>query len=1071
MAEGLLSIPKLRTKWRKEKSFYEVSEVGTGVQIFVKDVLRSPDVFALRVGLNSTRLENRKNEFLEEKTSKGSRKPDILIFITPEIIIPVEVERYQNINAGKKQLLQYQIDYDKKYGILTDGYTWRFYNNNVYTQYTLKTIFDNTELFLEFWREYIKPEKYYLAFFQKRGRLSLLKEIEQLTVDENREMFFEDITRLIRGFKNKLDIEGYLKDLPEKEKLKAAVEITYAYIIQFILYKTLVDNEFDDFPKQYETIVQTIHRNLESNSFKAILGVIGGISDKISKNIYRPFSQEQEFITGKLLALLYEPEDELHHVSPWLDIFVFIKKYNFAEVRNEIFGYIYENYLKALYEDQKKGQYFTDPAVVNFMLEEIGYTPETIKEKVARDENSISLIDPACGSGTFLYSAVDNLIRTIAPESEQLAKKVEGLVNRNIFGLDIAEFPLYLAEMNILMRMLPLIINEKYNNPVEKKIKVFKTRDSIAEFMDTALRNTVNDIDIAAEKAKGQNFFAFKEELDLGYSSYVRDEGDLKEMKNSLENQPRCPRRRFDFVIANPPYVGYNESSKQGVLIFNLMKKREVQLNNIYGVNLHSIPSRRKKYAPKPNLYAFFLALGLALLKDNAKLCYIIPQTVLTGGDLDVVRYHLAKFTTIEKIVTFSGKMFIGRGLKQNKPVATSSLIFVVRRYQPDRLHYVEIINSKDETTEIEMTLQNIRAGKGVRRKKILQGKLLENVTNWNFIKQEKTFLDFSDMYRKKTESISSYYTHTLAQHQFKNRFYFDGGGNIKQELITKTPKGNYEIFDYKNNDYRRLSIMPSKDYYPKNGPVTFPHGSQGIVTFEQKYKIIWRTKDLIQFQFSDRDLLLVSNQSLVISSNNKAEILYLLSLLNSRVNRLILERNLLQENEQAFLLAITSIKEFIRVPRITEANQFMKDEIVKKTQDMLDLEGVKLAGLVEFSRVMMQKFDTVAVKGNSLVLNKGTRERKLKIKKNKALVEKTITAKYASEELEFEREAIRLSELKSLPCIDLEKRSELKAYIDDLVFALYFNIPLSRVGIGKAADIKKACQKSQFYRLVSKGV
>jgi len=223
MSGSLLSISELRTKWGKEKSFYKVREVGTGVEIFVKDVLRSPDVFALKVGLNSTKLENRKHEFLEKKTSKGSRQPDVTIFISPEIIIPVEVEKYKNINAGKSQLLQYQIDLEKKYGILTDGHTWRFYNNNIYTQYTLQTIFEKTDIFLEFWREYIKPEKYYLAFFEEQGQLSLLKETEQLPVEENRQIFFEDITELIDRFKRKLDIEGYLKDLPKKEKSKTAV--------------------------------------------------------------------------------------------------------------------------------------------------------------------------------------------------------------------------------------------------------------------------------------------------------------------------------------------------------------------------------------------------------------------------------------------------------------------------------------------------------------------------------------------------------------------------------------------------------------------------------------------------------------------------------------------------------------------------------------------------------------------------------------------------------------------------------------------------------------------------------
>ena len=845
-----------------------------------------------------------------------------------------------------------------------------------------------------------------------------------------------------------------------------------SYIIQFILYKTLVDNEFDDFPKKYETLVDVIHEHLQNKRYKDILGVIDGISATISKNIYRPFSEEQKFIREKLWDILHGALSELHDVSAWLDIFVFIKKYNFAEVRNEIFGYIYENYLKVLYEDTKKGQYFTDPAVVNFMLEEIGYTPANIKKKTSPDENKISLIDPSCGSGTFLYSAVDRIVKAIGTNTEQLAKKAEELVNNNIFGLDIAEFPLYLAEMNILMRMLPLIINERYNNPVEKKIKVFKTLDSIAEFMDTTLRNTAHDINVASEKSKGQALLPFKAKLDLDYASYVRDKDDLKEMKDSLEHRPRCPRRRFDFVIGNPPYVGYNECAKQGVLIFKLIKggkNKITDLNDIYGVNLHSIPSRPKRYAPKPNLYAFFIALGLSLLKDNAKLCYIVPQLILTAGDLDVLRYHLAKFTTIEKIITFSGKMFVGRGLKQNKPVATSSLIFVVKRYHPDKCHYVEIRNCKGASAEIETTIENIRDGKNVSKERILQGKLLDNVTNWNFIKMGKSFLDFYDMYRQTTERISIYYTHTLAYDKFKSRFYFDGGGNINRDLVTDDPEGKYEIFDYKNNDYKRLYITPSKTYYPKKGTVTFPHGSQGIVTFEQKYKIIWRTRDPIQFQFSDRDLLLVSNQSLVISSNNKAEILYLLSLLNSRVSWLILEKNLLQENEQAFLVAITSIKEFINVPKIRENNKFIKYEIIKRTEEILTLEEVKLADLVDISKVMMQKFDALSVKGNSLILYKDKKERKLNIQRNKDLVKKTISEKYHSDEFEFEDDKITLSELKSLPIINFEKQADLKDYVDDLVFSLYFNIPLIKVGLEYAENIKKECKKSKYYRLLKK--
>ena len=145
-------------------------------------------------------------------------------------------------------------------------------------------------------------------------------------------------------------------------------------------------------------------------------------------------------------------------------------------------------------------------------------------------------------------------------------------------------------------------------------------------------------------------------------------------------------RERFDYVIGNPPYIGYLECCKQKIEFIQKIKDKKdtsITLGNVYGVNLHSIPNNGKKYRPNPNLYAFFIALGLALLKDDGKMAYIIPQTILTAGDLDVLRYHLAHRTTIEKIITFEGNMFIGRGLKQNRPVPTSSLIFVFAKKQP----------------------------------------------------------------------------------------------------------------------------------------------------------------------------------------------------------------------------------------------------------------------------------------------------------------------------------------------------------------------------------------------------
>lgn len=1061
-------ISELKKKWNQEKEYYRKQEVGSGVQSFVKNILESTDIFNLNEGKLSTNNLNRRNEFIHEKNAKERRRADFYIYINPEIAIPVEVECYENIQVGEKQLFNYQKDFDKHYGILTDGFTWRFYNNNLFKVFSLGDILDDTQLFLTFWKEYTKPEFYYLSFFEKVGQLALIEETK-LHVDNNRQLFFEDITQLIRGFKNKLKIEGYLEGSDKKSKEKKAIELTYAYIIQFILYKTLVDNDFDDFAKEFEIIVEKIHQFLKQKRYKDIFGITEGISANISKNIYRPFTKEQEFIKDKIQELYHRVENSLSDVSPWLDIFIFIKKYNFANVKNEIFGYIYENYLKELYEESNKGQYFTDPAIVNFMLEQVGYTPNNLVKRLDLDPDGdyISIIDPSCGSGTFLYSATDQIINSIPNGSEDSSRKIEELINNNVYGLDIEEFPLYLAEMSILMRMLPLIINEKYNNPIDKKIKVFKTMDSVSEFMDTALRNTLNDQSLEFQKkskSPGQ-IQLFTDKLDLGYSSYVRDEGDLDEMKKSLENQPEVPRRRFDYVIGNPPYISYNECSQQGVMIVKLIQSKKASMGDIYGVNLNTVPGRIKAYSPKPNLYAFFIALGIALLKDNGKLCYIIPQTILSANDLDVLRHHLSKYTTIEKIITFNSPLFVGRGLKQKNVIATSSMIFVISKNTPSLENYVEVIDYKGTDDNAEDTFKNIKSNKKITKKKIRQQDLLVNVANWNFIKQDNEYVEFYSLYKRNSMDMSSY----RAQLKANEDFSFDGGVIIDTGHIAKNITENaYELFEYKNNNWGLFSVSKSNLYYLVTSPIKFPEGSQGIETFRKKYKIIWRTRFTNNFQFTDRNILLINNQSLLVSSNSEDELLYLFALLNSSINKLVLEKNLKQENEKNYLIPLRAVKSYIRIPNLVGNNAYIKKEVIDLCKKLLNLEKPILADFVDFSKVMIQKLDKVHVKGNNLVLGKDSEKIELPIKKDASLVDKIIEARYGQDDLNLEGETIALSELTSLPAIDFEKQKEIKNLIDNLVFCLYFNVGVPKDKVSNADFVKSLCEKNKFYAQVS---
>lgn len=1063
-------LQKLKEKWNNNSDGYKVKEIGSGVHDFVSDVFQNPELFNLKIKA----VKGGKNCFVHDTEAQTNGRPDFIIFLD-DISIPVEVKCYTRLQEGEKQILRYQLDWSKecKYGILTDGYTWRFYNNTLYRELTLDKFIDNPQYFIDFWNDYINPENYYLSFFENKGQLSLFPDFDIINVEDNREMFFEDITNLIKRFKNKLDLGGYFKDFDKKERDKKATEISYAYFIQFILYKTLVDNAYIGFKQEFKDRLDSVYNSLVSKTYVGILAQISGMSNVISEKIYRPFNDEQKFIKEKIQTILEKPKQTINDVSLWLDIIIFIRKYNFANIKNDIFGFIYENYLKALYLDENKGQYFTDPAVVNFMLDEIGFTTEYIKNEYAQyradktKEMKISIVDPSCGSGTFLYSAVDRIINALDDNTENMSKVIESLINGNIFGLDIAEFPLYLAEMSILMRMLPLIVNQKYNNPIDKKIKVFKTKDSIAEFLDIGI--TADDV--VEIKNEGQGDLFDSSSLNLGYKSFVRNEDDLREMKNSMIP----PRRRFDFVIGNPPYVGLNKCYKDDVLFTQYMRiknkdgsinqSKMLDMNNVYGINLHSIPGNPKKGRPNPNLYAFFIALGLALLKEDSTISYIIPQTILVDNDYDVLRYYLSNFTTIEKIITFGGKMFIGRGVKQNTPVATSSLIFVIKKKKPFKKHKIKIINylpyAKDKGIDINIYL----AEKNYNEKCLKQEDLQNSLTSWNFIKKDEQINNFLQQYLKLSD-LSIYYDHKKSQLNNMSPFYFDGGYGIDESLVKSTP--DKYMYPKVNNNF--FNIIDIQGYWPdercsqENYYIALRQGSQGYNLLDSPYKIIWSYANTQRFFFSDKPLIWARNQFNAIGSDNKDELLYLFGLLNSKVSKFVLNTVLKAENEDTLTIAIgiKNIKNVIRLPNLQNRND-LKTEIEKISREILELELKTFKDYVDLSFLSIQNFEKVYIQNDNLVLENNNHSYKAKIQKDKlSIVTKAIEAIFQN------HDNISLSELKNSYCIDSVYQNNLKSYLDDLVFCAYFNINIKKIDFAYAEKIHSDCLKHKFYKLVN---
>jgi hypothetical protein len=179
------------------------------------------------------------------------------------------------------------------------------------------------------------------------------------------------------------------------------------------------------------------------------------------------------------------------------------------------------------------------------------------------------------------------------------------------------------------------------------------------------------------------------------------------------------------------------------------------------------------------------------------------------------------------------------------------------------------------------------------------------------------------------------------------------------------------------------------------------------------------------------------------------------------------LKEKLLLPNETNYLVPIKAIKQYVRIPKITEDNAFIKEEIIKHIEEMLALEDRQLQDFVDFSNITKQKFDSVEVRGNNLILTQNSEEYKAPIKSKKDVVKAVLNEKYGAKSL-LPGEIV-LSELKYLPAIDTDLQKSLKDYIDDLVFALYFNVPVKKIGFNLADQIKELCRQNEFYDYIQK--
>jgi type I restriction-modification system DNA methylase subunit len=425
----------------------------------------------------------------------------------------------------------------------------------------------------------------------------------------------------------------------EQRRDEFALQAAYVVFIRLLLIRVCEDKGIfpgrfisDGGLKHWQEDIERYFVFAQGNPYDPLLDM----AYANAQNIYA------HFFTGRELFNWYRL-DRSHFVMAIHRL----SRFNFAGVDSDIIGTIYNTYVNRK-EKREKGQYYTPMAIVNYILDTVGYSGRSIIGSNKR------LIDPACGSGSFLVAAAKRFVSAYSDASGRIAdpEAVLQRLQQNLFGFDLNPFACYLAEVNLLIQVLDLI-KQAHDQGKRPKIERFH----------------IYNVDALA-RPTGRNYYSH-------FNTLLAEENDhVEQIKSRAPNTPYA--NGFAFVVANPPYgATLSEGYKETL--------RSDWADVFYG---------------QPDTYTFFLKFGLELLATNGKLGFITPNTYLMGTHTAVLRKRLLSSSRIEQIVD------LPQGIWSDVNVDCVLLFLIAetseekRRGQPVRINLLGLRDTLDRLTE-----------------------------------------------------------------------------------------------------------------------------------------------------------------------------------------------------------------------------------------------------------------------------------------------------------------------------------------------------------------------------------
>jgi type I restriction-modification system DNA methylase subunit len=368
--------------------------------------------------------------------------------------------------------------------------------------------------------------------------------------------------------------------------------------------------------------------------------------------------------------------------------------YVFSEIPADILGQVYEQFLgkvirltaghRAVVEDKPEvkkagGVYYTPTYIVDYIVENT--VGKLLEAKTPRQAAKLTILDPACGSGSFLIGAYRRLLEwhrkwyeDNGPEKHKdvlyqgtgggwfltTAEKKRILLN-NIYGVDIDPQAVEVTKLSLLLRVL----EGESEETITKQLRMFKER---------ALPDLSDNIK-CGNSLIGPDFYQNQQ------MSLLDDEERYRINVFDWEKEFAEIMRGggFDAVIGNPPWVFTRDVD------FGDNARR--YYHDKYSADLTSVQEGKAKQSGKINLYAIFLLRGIRLLDDKGMFGFILPNSVLRATIYDIIRRYILDNCCVKQIVDLKSGVF------QN--VTASTVILLLEKNKDNSKNDIQIIDNQ----------------------------------------------------------------------------------------------------------------------------------------------------------------------------------------------------------------------------------------------------------------------------------------------------------------------------------------------------------------------------------------